>query len=124
MIGLVSFNELKPSELVGLNKDSYLILEKFPPEYDFRVKAMELNEKPKEDWSDVGGLEDQIKEIIEAIVLPITTQKKFKLLGIMPPKGCLCYGPPGTGKTLIAKVVAGQTKAKFLKLSGPHLVQA
>ena len=42
VIGLVDESELKPSDLVGVNKDSYLILEKLPAEYDSRVKAMEV----------------------------------------------------------------------------------
>jgi len=48
---------------------------------------------------------------------------KFKTLGIKPPKGCLMYGPPGTGKTLLARACAAQTKACYLKLAGPSLVQ-
>ena len=44
-----------------MNKDSYLILDTLPPEYDSRVKAMEVDEKPTEDYSDVGGLDKQIQ---------------------------------------------------------------
>lgn len=44
-----------------MNKDSYLILETLPPEYDSRVKAMEVDEKPTEDYSEVGGLDKQIQ---------------------------------------------------------------
>ena len=54
-------NTLKPSDLVGVNKDSYLILDTLPAEYDSRVKAMEVVEKPQEDYSDVGGLSKQIQ---------------------------------------------------------------
>lgn len=57
IIGLVESNELKPGELVGVNKDSYLVLEKLPNEYDSRVKTMELEEKPTEDYTDIGGLD-------------------------------------------------------------------
>lgn len=121
--GLVDPNTLRPGDLVGVNKDSYLILDMLPAEYDSRVKAMEVDEKPTEDYTDVGGLDKQIQELREAIVLPITHKDRFKALGIRPPKGVLLHGPPGTGKTLIARACAAQTNATFLKLAGPTLVQ-
>merc|ERR1719410_1834305 len=120
---LVDTKELRPNDLVGVNKDSYLILDKLPAEYDSRVKAMEVDEKPQEDYSDIGGLDKQIQELIEAVVLPTTHKERFENLGIKPPKGVLLYGPPGTGKTLIARACAAQTNATFLKLAGPQLVQ-
>ncbi|KAG2501194.1 hypothetical protein HYH03_001008 [Edaphochlamys debaryana] len=123
VVGLVDANTLKPGDLVGVNKDSYLVLDTLPAEYDSRVKAMEVDEKPVEDYSDVGGLDKQIQELVEAIVLPIQHKDRFTKLGIKPPKGVLLYGPPGTGKTLIARAVAAQTNATFLKLAGPQLVQ-
>ena len=123
VVGLVDPLELKPGDLVGVNKDSYLILDTLPAEYDSRVKAMEVDEKPQEDYSDIGGLDKQIQELIEAVVLPTTHKERFENLGIKPPKGVLLYGPPGTGKTLIARACAAQTKATFLKLAGPQLVQ-
>merc|ERR1739848_520880 len=46
VIGLVPSEELKPGDLIGVNKDSYLVLEKLPTDYDNRVKAMEVDEKP------------------------------------------------------------------------------
>ncbi|KAK0412431.1 hypothetical protein QR680_006206 [Steinernema hermaphroditum] len=122
-IGLVEANELKPGDLVGVNKDSYLVLEKLPAEYDSRVKAMEVDERPNEQYSDIGGCDKQIQELIEAIVLPITHRDRFDSIGIQPPKGVLMYGPPGTGKTMMARAVAAQTKSTFLKLAGPQLVQ-
>mmetsp|Transcript_60992 Transcript_60992/g.193453 ORF Transcript_60992/g.193453 Transcript_60992/m.193453 type:complete len:425 (+) Transcript_60992:214-1488(+) len=123
MIGLVEPEDLKPGDLVGVNKDSYLILDTLPAEYDSRVKAMEVDEKPTEDYSDIGGLDKQIQELVEAIVLPMTHAERFTNLGIRPPKGILLYGPPGTGKTLIARACAAQTNATYLKLAGPQLVQ-
>jgi 26S proteasome regulatory subunit T5 len=123
MVGLVDPILLKPGDLVGVNKDSYLILDMLPAEYDSRVKAMEVDEKPTEDYNDVGGLDKQIEEMVEAIVLPMTHRDRFVNLGIKPPKGCLMYGPPGTGKTLLARACAAQTNACFLKLAGPQLVQ-
>lgn len=84
---------------------------------------MELDEKPKETLSEVGGLEKQIIELEEAIVLPIEQNHLFENIGIKPPKGCLMYGPPGTGKTLMARACAAKAKASFLKLAGSQLVQ-
>eukprot|EP00244_Chara_vulgaris_P000601 TRINITY_DN10_c1_g2_i2.p1 TRINITY_DN10_c1_g2~~TRINITY_DN10_c1_g2_i2.p1 ORF type:complete len:447 (+),score=130.96 TRINITY_DN10_c1_g2_i2:300-1640(+) len=123
VVGLVDPEVLKPGDLVGVNKDSYLILDTLPAEYDSRVKAMEVDEKPTEDYSDIGGLDKQIQELVEAIVLPMTHKERFETLGIRPPKGVLLYGPPGTGKTLMARACAAQTNATFLKLAGPQLVQ-
>ncbi|KAK2704291.1 26S proteasome regulatory subunit 6A-B [Artemia franciscana] len=123
VIGLVDPEKLKPGDLVGVNKDSYLVLETLPAEYDSRVKAMEVDERPTEQYGDIGGLDKQIQELIEACVLPLTHKEKFLNLGIQPPKGVLLYGPPGTGKTLLARACAAQTKSTFLKLAGPQLVQ-
>jgi len=121
--GLVDPAELKPSDLVGTNKDSYLILEKLPAEFDSRVQAMEVDERPTEEYSDIGGADQQIQELIEAVVLPMTHRDMFQTIGIRPPKGVLLHGPPGTGKTLLARACANQTNAIFLKLAGPQLVQ-
>ena len=123
VIGLVPSEKLKPGQLVGTNKDSYLVLETLPAEYDSRVKAMEVDEKPTEEFSDVGGLDKQIQELLEAVVLPMTHKERFEAIGIKPPKGVLLYGPPGTGKTLMARACARQSNAIFLKLAGPQLVQ-
>lgn len=121
--GLVNPDELRPSDLVGTNKDSYLILEKLPDEFDSRVQAMEVDERPTEEYSDIGGADQQIQELIEAVVLPMTHKDMFEAIGIRPPKGVLLHGPPGTGKTLLARACANQTNAIFLKLAGPQLVQ-
>ena len=48
LIGLVPSEELRPGDLIGVNKDSYLVLDKLPAEYDSRVKAMEVDERPTE----------------------------------------------------------------------------
>ena len=57
LIGLVPAESLKPGDLIGVNKDSYLVLDTLPAEYDSRVKAMEVDEKPTENYTDIGGLE-------------------------------------------------------------------
>jgi 26S proteasome regulatory subunit T4 len=73
-----------------------------------------MSEDPgKVDFSDIGGLGDQLRILRETIELPLTNPELFKRVGIKPPKGktifyigCLMYGPPGTGKTLIARALA------------------
>jgi 26S proteasome regulatory subunit T5 len=135
----VDHEKLKPGDLIGVNKDSYLVLDTLPAEYDSRVKAMEVDEKPTEKYTDVGGLDKQIEELVEAVVWPMKEAERFKKIGIKAPKGmqtnvessrsmlilpgALMYGPPGTGKTLLARACAAQTDATFLKLAGPQLVQ-
>ena len=123
VIGMMEAEELKPGDLIAVNKDSFIVYEKLPAEYDSRVQAMEIDERPTEEYSDIGGLDKQIQELIEAIVLPMTHKERFDAIGIRPPKGLLMHGPPGTGKTMMARACAAQTKATFLKLAGPQLVQ-
>ena len=95
LVGLVDPATLRPKDLIGVNKDSYLVLDTLPAEYDSRVKAMEVDEKPTESYNDIGGLDKQIEELVEAIVMPMQQAERFKALGIKAPKGCLMYGPPG-----------------------------
>lgn len=87
LIGLVDHDKLKPGDLIGVNKDSYLVLDTLPAEYDSRVKAMEVDEKPTETYSDVGGLDKQIEELVEAVVWPMKEAERFKKIGIKAPKG-------------------------------------
>ena len=91
LIGLVDADNLKPSDLIGVNKDSYLVLDTLPAEYDSRVKAMEVDEKPTEKYTDVGGLDKQIEELVEAVVWPMKEAERFKKIGIKAPKGT--YNP-------------------------------
>jgi transitional endoplasmic reticulum ATPase len=73
-------------------------------------------------YEDIGGLGDQVKRIREMIELPLRFPQVFARLGIDPPKGVLLHGPPGCGKTLIARVIANETDASFLQLSGPEIM--
>lgn len=97
LIGLVDPDTLKPADLIGVNKDSYLILDTLPAEYDSRVKAMEVDEKPTEKYTDVGGLDKQIEELVEAIVWPMKEAERFKKIGIKAPKGCHNPAPKPCG---------------------------
>ncbi len=95
MLGFVDPLKLKPGELLALNKDTYSILGVLPHEYDSRIKGMEVTEKPADKFSDIGGMDKQIQELLEAVVYPITKKDQFQAVGISPPKGVLLYGPPG-----------------------------
>ncbi|MEY8000275.1 AAA family ATPase [Clostridium sp. Mt-5] len=73
-------------------------------------------------YEDIGGLNEQVQKIREIVELPLKYPNVFKKLGIEPPKGILLYGPPGTGKTLIARAVASETKAYFVHVNGPEIM--
>lgn len=68
-------------------------------------------------------LDKQIQEVKEAVELPLTHPELYEDIGIKPPKGVIFYGPPGTGKTLLAKAVANETSAQFLRVVGSELIQ-
>jgi proteasome regulatory subunit len=84
---------------------------------------MEVEERPDVSYEDIGGLDEQILEVREAVELPLTKPEMFEKVGIDPPKGVMLYGPPGTGKTLLARAVAHETKATFIRVIGSELVQ-
>ncbi|HOJ96738.1 MAG TPA: proteasome-activating nucleotidase [Methanospirillum sp.] len=90
--------------------------------YDSRVRVMELDESPDVTFEHIGGLSSEIEEIREAVEYPLTMPEVFERIGVEPPKGILLYGPPGTGKTLLAKAVAHNAKATFIRMSGSELV--
>lgn len=108
---------------VAMNQQSLAVVDVLPIEKDPAVLAMEIDEKPRESYSDIGGLTEQIEEIRETIELPLLEPESFRKVGIDPPKGVLLYGAPGTGKTLIAKAVAHETNSVFIKLIGSELVR-
>ncbi|CAK9070353.1 26S proteasome regulatory subunit 4 homolog A (26S proteasome AAA-ATPase subunit RPT2a) (26S proteasome subunit 4 homolog A) (Protein HALTED ROOT) (Regulatory particle triple-A ATPase subunit 2a), partial [Durusdinium trenchii] len=87
------------------------------------VSVMKVEKAPLESYADIGGLEDQIQEIKEAVELPLAHPELYDDIGIKPPKGVILYGEPGTGKTLLAKAVANQTSATFLRVVGSELIQ-
>jgi proteasome regulatory subunit len=115
-------SKLRPGMVVGLNNRGSAIVEILPERFDPLVKAMEVIEKPNVTFSDIGGLKEQIREIYEAVVLPLKKPEVFKEIGIEPPKGILLYGPPGTGKTLLAKAVARESDAVFIRVVASEFV--
>ncbi len=119
----VDRSKLLPGAYVALNQRGSTIVEVLPSREDVYVRSMEVIERPKVKYSDVGGLKRQIEEIREAIELPLKHPELFKEIGIEPPKGVLLYGPPGCGKTLLAKAVAGETNATFIRVVASEFVQ-
>jgi transitional endoplasmic reticulum ATPase len=79
-------------------------------------------EVPNVKWSDIGGLENVIQELVEVVEWPLKRPEAFRRLGINPPKGVLIYGPPGCGKTLLARAVATESEANFISVKGPELI--
>ncbi len=115
--------DLKAGAKVALNKQTFAIVHLIPESYDPAITAAEIIEKPKVTYNDIGGLQKQIREIREAVELPLLKPELYKKVGIEPPKGVLLAGPPGTGKTLLAKAVAHHTHATFIRTVGSELVR-
>jgi len=112
---------LKPGMKVAVN-NTLSIVKVIGNIYDARVRVMELDEQPNVTFDQIGGLRDEIEEVREAVEYPLTKPDIYERIGVEPPKGILLYGPPGTGKTLIAKAVARQSRACFIRMSGSELV--
>ncbi len=108
---------------VALNKATLSVISVIPEAYDPTVVASEISEKPNVTYSDIGGLEEQIKEIREMVELPLLNPEIFKRVGVDPPTGVLLVGSPGTGKTLLAKAVANNTNATFIRVVASELVR-
>lgn len=121
--GFIESGDLKPGVRCTLNQQSLAIIDLLPQSFDSQIYGMEVEDPPAEAYNDIGGLDEQINEIREAIELPLKKPEVFEKIGISPPKGVLLYGPPGTGKTLLARAVAHETNAKFLRVVGSELVQ-
>lgn len=77
---------------------------------------------PDVSWSDVGALQATREELHMAIVQPIRRPELFRQVGIDAPCGVLLWGPPGCGKTLLAKAVANESRANFISVKGPELL--
>jgi len=114
--------ELQAGDRVAVN-DSFSVQTVLSGETDARAQAMEVDASPEVTYADIGGIEDQIREVREAVEEPLVNPKQFDTVGIDPPSGVLLYGPPGTGKTMLAKAVANETDATFIKMAGSELVR-
>lgn len=114
---------LKPGTRVALNQDTLAVIEVLHDAWDPMVSGAEMVTKPDITYDAVAGLDEQVESVREAIELPLTSPELFKKVGITPPKGILLVGPPGCGKTLLAKAVANQTDATFIRMVGSELAQ-
>ena len=115
--------KLRPGTRVALNQDSLSVVDVLSDAWDPLVSGAEMIERPDVEYEMVGGLDEQIASLREAIELPLERPEAFRKVGIDPPKGVLLVGPPGCGKTMVAKAVASQTKAAFIRMVGSELAQ-
>jgi len=132
LAGVMIGEKMRAGDHLLVDIRSGLIVERLPrPE----VEELVLEEVPDITYDDVGGLDDQIELIKDAVELPYLHAELFHEYQLQPPKGILLYGPPGCGKTLIAKAVANSlakrvaektgsasTRSYFLNIKGPELL--
>ncbi len=114
---------IRAGDNVLVEQKNLTILKKISNTKSYNVDKFVIIESPNVSWDQIGGLEEQAKEIKEVIELPLKKPKLFEKVGIQPPKGILLYGEPGTGKTLLAKAVATSTNSTFIEIVGSELVQ-
>ena len=123
ILSIVDKEQLELGCNVLLRDNSHHIVGILADEADPLLNVMKVDKAPTETYGDVGGLEQQIREIKEAVELPLTHPELYEEIGIKPPKGVILYGEPGTGKTLLAKAVANETSATFFRVVGSELIQ-
>merc|ERR1712238_291131 len=119
----LSHAKLKPGTRVALDMTTLTIMRVLPREVDPTVFHMQASEEDGGvSFADIGGLNEQIRELREVIELPLTNPELFTRVGIKAPKGVLLYGPPGTEKTLLARALASNIAATFLKVVASAIV--
>ena len=123
ILSFVDKDLLEPGASILLHHKTVSVVGVLTDDADPMVSVMKLDKAPTESYADIGGLESQIQEVREAVELPLLHPELYEEMGIKPPKGVILYGGPGTGKTLLAKAVANQTSATFLRIVGSELIQ-
>jgi 26S proteasome regulatory subunit T4 len=114
--------KLKQGTRVALDMSTLTIMRPMPREVDPTVFNMLHDDAKTVDFTEIGGLTDQVRELREVIELPLTNPELFIRVGIKAPKGVLLYGPPGTGKTLLARALASNINGTFLKVVASAIV--
>lgn len=123
IMSFVDKDQIEPGCTVLLHNKVLSVIGLLNDDVDPMVNVMKVDKAPLESYADIGGLDKQIQEVKEAVELPMTHPELYEDIGIKPPKGVIFYGPPGTGKTLLAKAVANETSATFLRVVGSELIQ-
>lgn len=123
ILSSVNQDLLEPGCSILLHNKNMAIVGILADNTDPMVSVMKVEKAPLESYADIGGLESQIQEIKEAVELPLAHPELYEDIGIKPPKGVILYGEPGTGKTLLAKAVANNSSATFLRVVGSELIQ-
>jgi 26S proteasome regulatory subunit T4 len=118
----VDKKQLKQGTRVALDMTTLTIMRNLPREVDPLVFNMLKEDPGNVAYGEIGGLGEQIRQLREVVELPLTNPELFARVGINPPKGVLLYGPPGTGKTLLARAVASNISANFLKVVSSAIV--
>ena len=113
---------LKVGTRVTLDFSTLTIFNVLPRQVEPAIYKMMTEDPGEVPYTSIGGLTNQIRDLRETIELPLTNPELFKRIGIKPPKGVLLYGPPGTGKTLLARAMASNIEAKFMKVVASSLV--
>ena len=112
----IPLEKLKTGTRVTLDMTTLTIMKVLTREVDPQVHKMLTEDPGNIAFDEIGGLQEQMKILRESIELPITNPELFKRVGISAPKGVLLYGPPGTGKTLLARALASNVNANFMKV--------
>lgn len=107
--------KIRPGDSMLLDARAAVVVEKIAKA---EVEDLVLEEIPDVSYDDIGGLDAQIEEIVDAVELPFLHADLYTEHELPAPKGILLYGPPGCGKTLIAKAVAASLAKKVAEASG------
>ena len=134
LAGPLRHGNIKPGDAVTVDLRAGFAYERLVRSH---VEQLFTAEVPDVSYRDIGGLDNQIELVRDAIELPFRHPSLYRDYQLQPPRGILLYGPPGCGKTLIAKAVAaslgatassasgdgdGVDQAYFISVKGPELL--